>query len=60
MTLRSVLSALSLTMAGAAAAQQAADSFPLTIENIMRGEEVVGRPPSRVRWTADGKWLYFM
>jgi len=63
MMLRSVLPVLSFLAAATsatAAAQQPADSFPLTIENIMRGEEVVGRPPARVRWTADGKWLYFM
>ncbi len=45
--------------AGSLAAQQPADSFPLTVPSIMRGEEVVGRPPARVRWTADGKWIYF-
>ena len=60
MMLRSVLSAASLAIAAAAAAAQTADSFPLTIESIMRGEEVVGRPPARARWTADGKWIYFL
>jgi dipeptidyl aminopeptidase/acylaminoacyl peptidase len=25
----------------------------------MRGTEVVGRSPERVRWSADGKWIYF-
>ena len=40
-------------------AQQATDSFPLTVPSIMRGTEVVGRPPERPRWTADGKWIYF-
>ncbi len=25
----------------------------------MRGPELVGRPPERVRWTPDGKWIYF-
>ena len=45
------------TTTGTAAA--AADSFAFTIENIMRGPEVVGRPPTDVRWTADNQWIYF-
>ncbi|HET8649257.1 MAG TPA: hypothetical protein VFL95_04395, partial [Gemmatimonadales bacterium] len=35
------------------------DSFPLTIPSIMRGPEIVGRAPAGVRWSADGKWIYF-
>ena len=42
-----------------ASAQRPADSFPLTVPSIMRGEEVVGRAPQHVRWSADGKWIYF-
>ncbi len=26
----------------------------------MRGPEVFGREPANVRWTADGRWIYFM
>jgi dipeptidyl aminopeptidase/acylaminoacyl peptidase len=33
--------------------------FAFTIQNIMRGPEVVGREPSNIRWTADGRWVYF-
>ena len=33
--------------------------FPLTIESIMRGPELVGLSPSRIRWTDDSKWVYF-
>jgi dipeptidyl aminopeptidase/acylaminoacyl peptidase len=33
--------------------------FKMTIENIMRGEELVGSEPSSVLWSADGKKLYF-
>lgn len=33
--------------------------FPLTIRNIMRGPELVGEPPTQVRWTDDSKWVYF-
>ncbi len=35
-------------------------NFELTIPNIMRGPEHYGREPSRVRWTPDGQWIYFM
>ncbi len=41
------------------AAQPEAPSFDLTIANIMRGPEHYGREPSQVRWTADGRWIYF-
>jgi dipeptidyl aminopeptidase/acylaminoacyl peptidase len=33
--------------------------FELTIENIMRGPEHVGQSPSFVRWSEDGRWIYF-
>jgi len=49
-----LVSALSTS---ALSAQQA--SFDLSIKNIMRGPELYGREPQRVRWTADGKWIYF-
>ena len=41
------------------AAAQSTTSFELTIPNIMRGPEVYGREPQRVRWTADNRWIYF-
>lgn len=31
----------------------------LTVEWIMRGPELVGREPSDVTWSPDGRWLYF-
>lgn len=34
-------------------------SFPLTLESIMRGPELVGQAPSQVRWTDDSRWIYF-
>lgn len=49
--------ALILILAPAAAAAQ--DTLPLDIPTIMRGPETVGRTPGGVRWTPDGKWLYF-
>jgi len=33
--------------------------FPLTIESIMRGPELVGQAPSGIRWSDDGEWVYF-
>ena len=46
-----------LTAPPPAAAQ--ADAFDLSIASIMRGPELVGRVPSDVRWSADGRWIYF-
>jgi dipeptidyl aminopeptidase/acylaminoacyl peptidase len=37
----------------------AASSFDFSIASIMRGPEIVGRPPEQVRWTPDGRWIYF-
>src|SRR5437870_7843461 len=36
-----------------------AQAFPLTVENIMRGPDVVGTAPSNVRFSADGRYVYF-
>lgn len=36
-----------------------APRFDLSVPNIMRGTELVGREPTEVRWSADGRWLYF-
>lgn len=33
--------------------------FPLTIQNIMRGTELVGEAPVAVSWTDDSRWIYF-
>ena len=43
------------------AAQSAtpASSFDFSIRNIMRGPELVGRPPQDVSWSPDGRWIYF-
>jgi dipeptidyl aminopeptidase/acylaminoacyl peptidase len=38
---------------------QQSNTFDFSIKNIMRGPELVGRPPERVRWTPDSKWIYF-
>ncbi|HEY9449653.1 MAG TPA: prolyl oligopeptidase family serine peptidase [Gemmatimonadaceae bacterium] len=34
-------------------------AFDFSIKNIMRGPEIYGRPPERVRWTPDSRWIYF-
>ena len=36
-----------------------AQDFELTVQNIMRGPELVGNDPSFIRWTDDGEWIYF-
>ncbi|MBX6331922.1 MAG: S9 family peptidase [Gemmatimonadaceae bacterium] len=62
MPLRRLFPALALLAAAPLTAQQqqpAASSFDFSIPNIMRGPEIVGRPPERVRWTPDSKWIYF-
>src|SRR5688500_7726676 len=41
------------------AAAQERPAFELTIANMMRGPEVYGREPQRVRWSVDGRYIYF-
>jgi dipeptidyl aminopeptidase/acylaminoacyl peptidase len=43
----------------AASTAQRRPAFDLTIANMMRGPEVYGREPQRVRWSADGRTIYF-
>ena len=45
----------------AAAAQPSRDAaaFELTVDSIMRGPDLVGYPPSGLRWSADSQKLYF-
>ena len=54
-----VASALLAGAAGAAHAQTGPKNFDFSIANIMRGPENYGREPGAVRWTLDGKWVYF-
>ena len=53
---------LAIVVLGFAAAlpAQSPPRFDFSIANIMRGPEVYGREPQQVRWTADGRWIYFM
>lgn len=39
--------------------QKPTEPFRLTIENIMKGSELVGSEPSNILWSVDGKKLYF-
>ena len=43
----------------AAAQDPASGTFEFSIPGIMRGPEVYGREPSNIRWSADGRWIYF-
>src|SRR5688500_14399389 len=59
----SIALALSGGLAGVAqplvAQQPTTSGFEFTIPGIMRGPEVYGREPSNIRWSADGRWIYF-
>ncbi|CAN5633874.1 prolyl oligopeptidase family serine peptidase [soil metagenome] len=37
----------------------AAATFALTVPGIMRGPELVGEAATSVRWSDDGRWIYF-
>ncbi|MEJ2538591.1 MAG: prolyl oligopeptidase family serine peptidase [Gemmatimonadota bacterium] len=64
------LLAISLGMASPATAQQVAtadyvpeavrgEAFGLSIRHIMQGPELVGEPPTDIRWSDDGDRVYF-
>ncbi len=57
--IRYALSAALLASSALARPAAAQQTFELSIANIMRGPEVYGREPTRVRWSADGEWIYF-
>ena len=57
MKIRFLATFAAIAAAPAAFAQQAA--FDFSIKNMMRGPEIYGREPQNVRWSADGKWIYF-
>ncbi len=42
-----------------ASARPVAATFDLGVDSIMRGPELVGHPPSGLRWSGDGARLYF-
>jgi dipeptidyl aminopeptidase/acylaminoacyl peptidase len=47
-----IIAALTVPLATAA-------PFRMTIDNIMRGEEMIGQSPTNVQWSYDGQVLYF-
>jgi dipeptidyl aminopeptidase/acylaminoacyl peptidase len=58
----SVLLTLALLAGQAALPAQgprAAGKFALTVDSIMRGPDLVGYPPSALRWSGDSQQLYF-
>src|SRR5215203_5887624 len=56
---RAFLAGAVLAIAATPLAAQRAGTFDFSIKNIMRGPELYGREPQNVRWSADGKWIYF-
>lgn len=58
MRLKIGLTAGLLVLAAEGVAGQAA-RFELTVPNIMRGPELVGSAPDNVRWSDDGRWVFF-
>lgn len=51
---------LLMGVATLAAEQPAArPTFPLTVDSIMRGPDLVGYPPSDLRWSGDSRELFF-
>ena len=53
--MRSLLPVLLLALLSPSAQAQ----FQLTVPRIMRGPENVGREPSGIRFSPDGRWIYF-
>jgi dipeptidyl aminopeptidase/acylaminoacyl peptidase len=54
-----VLCSLGLLVPALSARSTNTDKFPLTVDSIMRGPDLVGYPPDGLRWSADSKTLYF-
>ncbi|MGH7505378.1 MAG: TolB family protein, partial [Longimicrobiales bacterium] len=58
--IRATLPAITLALLCPAAVRgQATAGFKLTVQNIMRGPELVGEAPDDIRWTDDGRWILF-
>ena len=54
-----LLLALLIALLSSSALFAQSATFDFTIANMMRGPEVYGREPTQVRWSADGRWIYF-
>lgn len=57
---RSIALAAVLSLAALTDAFSQQPAFELSIPSIMRGPEIVGHAPEQIRWTADGRWIYFL
>src|SRR5438067_3516159 len=58
--MRPLVSRLTAVLAVAASPLVAqSPAFDFSIATIMRGPELYGREPQRIRWSADGRWIYF-
>jgi hypothetical protein len=53
------LCASAIVVASGAHPHASADTFPLTVDSIMRGPDLVGYPPNNLRWSGDSERLYF-
>ena len=51
--------ALPFVIAALLVQAQSTKPFALTVDNIMRGPGLVGYEPAQVRWSGDGKQIYF-
>jgi dipeptidyl aminopeptidase/acylaminoacyl peptidase len=54
-----VLAALAASAPAATQTAAPRPGYDLSVRNIMRGPELVGRSPDQVRFSADGRWVYF-
>jgi dipeptidyl aminopeptidase/acylaminoacyl peptidase len=50
---------LALCCLAVASPLSAQNRFELSVPSIMRGPELVGSEPTSVRWSDDGRWIYF-
>jgi dipeptidyl aminopeptidase/acylaminoacyl peptidase len=57
--LAAFLLAVPAPAAAQAAREAAAAPFDLSVASVMRGELLTGRSPNELRWSEDGRWLYF-
>lgn len=48
-----------LFVAGYITAQHVPNNSPLKLEDIMKGNEFIGHQPENIRWSIDGKKIYF-